>query len=94
MRRPTCALLAATCLCPTSSTSLPEPGRGGEIHLTDAMAMQMGDRGIRGLVIDDIGFDTGQKTDWLRANVELSLRTDDSLAIAAMLKAALESNGF
>ncbi len=71
-----------------------EPGRGGEIQLTDAMAMQMGDRGIRGLVIDDIGFDTGQKTDWLRANVELSLRTDDSLAIAAMLKAALESNGF
>jgi UTP--glucose-1-phosphate uridylyltransferase len=68
--------------------------RDGEIQLTDAMAMQIDDRGMRGLVIDDIGFDTGQKTDWLRANVELSLRTDDSLAIVAMLKAALESNGF
>ena len=71
-----------------------EPGRGGEIQLTDAMAMQIDDRGMRGLVIDDIGFDAGQKADWLRANVELSLRGEDGVQTAAMLKAALESNGF
>lgn len=70
------------------------PGRGGEIQLTDAMAMQIDDRGMRGLVIDDIGFDAGQKADWLRANVELSLRSADGADVAAMLKAALESNGF
>ena len=29
------------------------PGRGGEIQLTDAMAMQIDDRGMRGLVVDD-----------------------------------------
>lgn len=71
-----------------------EPGRGGEIQLTDAMAMQIDDRGLRGLVIDDAGFDAGQKADWLRANVELSLRGDDGAEVAAMLRAALESNGF
>ena len=66
-----------------------EPGRGGEIQLTDAMAMLIGDPGLRGLVIDDIGFDAGQKADWLRANVELSLRDDSDGSIAAMLRAAL-----
>ena len=70
------------------------PGRGGEIQLTDAMAMQIDDRGMRGLVVDDAGFDAGQKADWLRANVELSLRGDDGADVAAMLRAALESNGF
>lgn len=71
-----------------------QPGRGGEIQLTDAMAMQIGDRGMRGLVIDDIGFDAGQKGDWLRANVELSLRGADGADVAAMIKAALAANGF
>ncbi|HCH79120.1 MAG TPA: UTP--glucose-1-phosphate uridylyltransferase, partial [Acidimicrobiaceae bacterium] len=66
----------------------------GEIQLTDAMAMQIDDRGMRGLVVDDAGFDAGQKADWLRANVELSLRGDDGADVAAMLRAALESNGF
>ena len=66
-----------------------EPGRGGEIQLTDAMAMLIGDPGLRGLVIDDIGFDAGQKADWLRANVELSLRNDTDGSTAAMLRAAL-----
>lgn len=66
-----------------------EPGRGGEIQLTDAMAMLIGEPGLRGLVIDDIGFDAGQKADWLRANVELALREDVDGATAAMLRAAL-----
>ena len=59
-----------------------------------AMAMQIDDRGMRGLIIDDAGFDAGQKADWLRANVELSLRGSDSADVAAMLKAALTANGF
>ncbi len=71
-----------------------EPGRGGEIQLTDALALQIGDRGLRGLVVDDVGFDTGSRAEWLRANVELSLRGSDGSAVAAMLEAALESNGF
>ena len=70
-----------------------EPGRGGEIQLTDAMAMLIGDPGLRGLVIDDIGFDAGQKADWLRANVVLSLRNDTDGSTAAMLRAALGDRG-
>ena len=66
-----------------------EPGRGGEIQLTDAMAMLIDDPGLRGLVIDDIGFDAGQKGDWLRANVELALRDDTDGSVAGMLRAAL-----
>ncbi|MEM9200364.1 MAG: UTP--glucose-1-phosphate uridylyltransferase [Actinomycetota bacterium] len=66
-----------------------KPGRGGEIQLTDAMAMLIGDPGLRGLVIDDSGFDAGQKADWLRANVELALRDDPDGSVAAMLRAAL-----
>ena len=50
-----------------------EPGKGGEIQLTDAMAMLIGDPGLRGLVIKDAGYDAGQKLDWLRANIELAL---------------------
>ena len=70
-----------------------EPGRGGEIQLTDAMAMLIGDPGLRGLVIDDIGFDAGQKADWLRANVVLSLRNDTDGSTAAMLRAAVGDRG-
>lgn len=58
--------------------AITEPGRGGEIQLTDAMAMLIGDAGLRGLVIKDAGFDAGQRLDWLRANLELSL--DDPVA--------------
>ena len=65
------------------------PGRGGEIQLTDAMAMLIGDPGLRGLVVDDIAFDTGQSKEWLRANVELALRGDADGSVAAMLVAAL-----
>jgi UTP--glucose-1-phosphate uridylyltransferase len=66
-----------------------EPGRGGEIQLTDAMAMLIPDPGLRGVVVDDIGYDAGQKGDWLRANVELALRNDTDGSTAAMLRTAL-----
>jgi len=66
-----------------------EPGKGGEIQLTDAMAMLIGDPGLRGLVITESGFDAGQKLDWLRANVELALRDDADGTVAEMLRNAL-----
>jgi UTP--glucose-1-phosphate uridylyltransferase len=71
-----------------------EPGKGGEIQLTDAMAMLIGDPGLHGLVIKDAGYDAGQKLDWLRANVELSL--DDpgaSAQVADMLREIMQSRG-
>lgn len=64
-----------------------EPGKGGEIQLTDAMEMLIGDSGLKGLVIDNPGFDAGQKLDWLRANIELSLDDPDAgPEVAAMLR--------
>ncbi len=70
------------------------PGKGGEIQLTDAMAMMIGDPGMRGLVIKHTGYDAGQKLDWLRANVELAL--DDpatGAAVAEMLSEIARSRG-
>lgn len=70
------------------------PGKGGEIQLTDAMAMLIGDPGLRGLVIKDAGYDAGQKLDWLRANVELSL--DDpgmGAEVADMIREIMHSRG-
>ena len=71
-----------------------KPGKGGEIQLTDAMAMLIGDPGLRGLVIKDAGYDAGQKLDWLRANVELSL--DDptmGTEVADMISRIMRSRG-
>jgi len=71
-----------------------EPGKGGEIQLTDAMAMLIGHPGMRGLVIDKAGYDAGQKLDWLRANVELSLDDPaDGAAVAEMLTEIVRSRG-
>jgi len=50
-----------------------EPGVGGEIQLTDAMA-ELATKGVlAGAVIEDRIFDVGHKLDFLRATVELAL---------------------
>ena len=49
------------------------PGAGGELQLTDAMAMLLGSQAIYGLPFADGRFDTGNKLGWLRATVELAL---------------------
>ena len=70
------------------------PGKGGEIQLTDAMAMLIGDPGLRGLVIKDAGYDAGQKLDWLRANVELSLDDPGAGAqVVEMLTSIMRARG-
>lgn len=50
-----------------------EPGRGGEIQLTDAIAMLIDDPGVHGWVFQDGRYDIGNKLDWLRASVALAL---------------------
>jgi UTP--glucose-1-phosphate uridylyltransferase len=49
------------------------PGAGGELQLTDAMAMLLGSQAIYGLPFADGRFDTGNKLGWLKATVELAL---------------------
>ncbi len=53
------------------------PGRGGEIQLTDAMASLADDAGVNGIVFETGRYDVGNKTDYVRAVLELALERDD-----------------
>lgn len=53
------------------------PGRGGEIQLTDAMAV-LAERGeMRGVVFDGRRYDTGDRLGWLKATVLLACERED-----------------
>jgi len=54
-----------------------QPGVGGEIQLTDAIATLMADEKVYGWVFSEGRFDIGKKIDYLRATVELALRRED-----------------
>jgi UTP--glucose-1-phosphate uridylyltransferase len=54
-----------------------KPSRGGEIQLTDAMALLLEDQEIFGFVFDTPRYDIGQKLDYLRATVELAIGRED-----------------
>ncbi len=54
-----------------------EPGVGGEIQLTDAIARLLGHAEVFGWIFADGRYDIGKKIDYLRATVELALRRDD-----------------
>jgi len=51
-----------------------QPGVGGEIQLTDAMATIAGGSGLHGIIDNRGSWDAGQKLDFLRAQVELGLQ--------------------
>ncbi len=54
-----------------------EPGRGGEIQITDAMAGLAAGPGIYGWIFDQGRYDIGSKPEFLRAFVELALDRPD-----------------
>jgi UTP--glucose-1-phosphate uridylyltransferase len=54
-----------------------EPGRGGEIQLTDAIKVLLGAEPVYGYTFSEGRFDAGNKLDFLRATVELALERDD-----------------
>jgi len=54
-----------------------EPGKNGEIQLTDAMRMLCKERKLYGLRLSGRRFDIGSKVDWIRATVELGLERPD-----------------
>jgi UTP--glucose-1-phosphate uridylyltransferase len=56
---------------------LVEPGVGGEIQLTDAIALLLADETVYGYVFRDGRYDIGKKLDYLRATVELAAERDD-----------------
>jgi UTP--glucose-1-phosphate uridylyltransferase len=53
------------------------PGAGGELQLTDAIALLLGEEKVLGLRCDGGRYDVGQKLDFLRANIELALDRPD-----------------
>ena len=54
-----------------------EPGVGGEIQLTDAIALLLAEEDVFGYVFDEGRYDIRQKLDYLRATVELAVDRDD-----------------
>jgi UTP--glucose-1-phosphate uridylyltransferase len=54
-----------------------QPGVGGELQLTDAIALLMKEQDVYGYTFSEGRFDTGNKLDYLRATVELAARRED-----------------
>jgi UTP--glucose-1-phosphate uridylyltransferase len=54
-----------------------KPGVGGEIQLTDAIAILLAEQPVYGFVFEDGRFDIGKKLDYLRATVELAADRED-----------------
>jgi UTP--glucose-1-phosphate uridylyltransferase len=54
-----------------------QPGPGGDVQLTDAMALLLHDQEIFGYVFDEVRYDIGQKLDYLRATVEIAIERED-----------------
>jgi UTP--glucose-1-phosphate uridylyltransferase len=53
------------------------PGVGGELQLTDAIAMLLADQTVYGYLFEDGRYDIGKKLDYLRATVEIAIDRDD-----------------
>ncbi len=53
------------------------PGVGGELQLTDAIAMLLEDQTVYGYLFDEGRYDIGKKVDYLRATVELAYDRED-----------------
>jgi UTP--glucose-1-phosphate uridylyltransferase len=54
-----------------------KPGVGGEIQLTDAVGLLLDTDEVYGRRLTGRRYDTGNKVDWLKANVELAAERDD-----------------
>jgi UTP--glucose-1-phosphate uridylyltransferase len=54
-----------------------QPGYGGEIQLTDALAKLVKTQGVFGYTFETGRYDIGMKIDYLRATVEIALQRDD-----------------
>ena len=59
------------------------PGRGGEIQLTDGIALLLEDGPVYGYMFRGGRYDMGKKLDWLRATVELAAARPDLGAASA-----------
>jgi len=71
-----------------------EPGRGGELKLTDAIDLLLEKQTVFAVQCAGGRYDVGQKLDFLRANVGLALdRPDIGPAFGAWLRDYVRSRG-
>lgn len=71
-----------------------EPGAGGELQLTDGIALLLQTQTVYGLVCRQRRYDIGKKLDYLRATIELALdRPDLGPDLAAFLKDLVHRRG-
>ncbi len=54
-----------------------EPGKGGELQLTDAIGLLLKEQAVYGYVFEEGRYDIGNKFDYLRASIELALDRED-----------------
>ncbi len=54
-----------------------QPGKGGEVQLTDAIGLLLEDQVVYGYTFEEGRYDIGSKLDYLRATVELALERED-----------------
>jgi UTP--glucose-1-phosphate uridylyltransferase len=54
-----------------------QPGRGGEIQLTDAINLLAQQQDVYAFSFDHGRFDVGNKLDYLKATVELAIERED-----------------
>jgi len=54
-----------------------QPGKGGEVQLTDAINMLAKEQAVYAYVFENGRFDVGNKLDYLRATVELAIDRED-----------------
>jgi len=72
-----------------------KPGKGGEIQITDALALLVEEEGVFGFPFADGRYDTGNKLDYLKATVELAAeRPDLGPAFRAFLAELVAREGF
>jgi len=70
------------------------PGVGGEIQLTDAIAMLLADQTVYGYLFNEGRYDIGKKLDYLRATVEIAIdREDLGPEFRAFLRQLVERHG-
>jgi UTP--glucose-1-phosphate uridylyltransferase len=54
-----------------------EPGKGGEIQLTDAINLLAQEQAVYAWTFEEGRFDVGNKLDYLRATIELGIERED-----------------
>ena len=66
-----------------------EPGAGGEIQLTDAMARLIGTQPFHAVEVDAVRYDCGDRAGYVRATIALAMERDDLKDVVSEMLSAL-----